>query len=407
MKRLKYWFLTLLFIVTVSACGQGGGGIGGTGKIERYDGLIVGAVDSFGSIVINGNRYETDDTNIYIDGREASLTDIRIGMKVSAKTRFPQNTATELHYQPTVSGPVSDLAGETFEVFGNTVRITDQTVLDELAQSELADGLFVEISGDRNSRDEIVARYIRRSNSTQSVYTVGTVALADDGVTWLVAGKEIDFSAAAESIGFSLQEFASHFLWPGATVRISSTDQQLLPNESENCSDASITSTLDSGNESIAANVSTSDCDSGVDGVDGGDAVNGDGGDGGDGGDAVNGNGGDGGDGGDGGNSASLQLGSALSGEIQVRSVSAVSAPVLSAGDYVQIVSTVSVFEANRFYLDGYLVTITTNTDLQTSFGLPADWSDFSADHQVEVVGIAESDGREIMARTIRLLDVH
>ena len=284
MKRLKYWFLTLLFIVTVSACGQGGGGIGGTGKIERYDGLIVGAVDSFGSIVINGNRYETDDTNIYIDGREASLTDIRIGMKVSAKTRFPQNTATELHYQPTVSGPVSDLAGETFEVFGNTVRITDQTVLDELTQSELADGLFVEISGDRNSRDEIVARYIRRSNSTQSVYTVGTVALADDGVTWLVAGKEIDFSAAAESIGFSLQEFASHFLWPGATVRISSTDQQLLPNESENCSDASITSTLDSGNESIAANVSTSDCDSGVDGVDGGDAVNGDGGDGGDGG---------------------------------------------------------------------------------------------------------------------------
>ncbi len=432
----------------------GGGGIGGTGKVERYEGLIVGVVDRAGGFVLNGDRFDTDGATVYVDGAEGSLDDIRAGMKVLAKAAYPQASVSAIHYQPSVSGPIEAVRrdGSAFEVFGNTVLIDEQTVLDELFHSELANGLFVEVSGDRNSRDEIVARYVRKSANVQSVYAVGTAEFSEDDMTWRVGGKVIDFSAAAQSIGLSTEEFASYFLMPGASVRISATDQQRVPAEGVTCSDFTVDANSDTGNQATSVLLSQSTCNSeenpstdtpegqnGSDGVDGesavngnggdgsdggdavngnggnggdgGDAVNGNGGDGGDGGDAVSGNGGDGGDGGDGSTGVSSQsgpaIGLALAPEIVVLSVAKASAPDLSPGDYVQISSTVSrVNGPLRFVVDGFNVTITEETQIHNAFGLPSDRFGVTLDQRVQVEGVAGLLGMEITAQTVRLLDV-
>ena len=263
-------------------CSPNGGGIGGTGKTESFDsGLIVGVVDGFGSIVINNSRYETDNAIVFIDGIEADLADIKLGMKVTAKVSPDDSTASEIHYQPNASGPIEavNLNAGYIEVFGNRILIDDQTVFDELVPAELVNGLSVEVSGDRNSDNEIIARYITRASNSDSIFATGSVLVSEDGAQLLVAGLEIDFTAAAASLGLTLEQFADAFLVPGTVVRISPTDPQ---------------EKLDGADGADAVNGNAGH------GSDGGDAVNGNAGDGGDGGDAVNGDAGDGGDGGTG-----------------------------------------------------------------------------------------------------------
>ncbi|MEM7257725.1 MAG: hypothetical protein AAF404_10085 [Pseudomonadota bacterium] len=126
--------LFLLFSTAITAGCNPGGGIGGTGKQVTSDGVVIGVVDGFGSVIINDTRYETDLAAVLIDGNAGLLTDLKIGMKVRARISTRDKRADEIHYQPNVSGPVSfaDPDTNTFEIFGQAIQVTDETVLDEL-----------------------------------------------------------------------------------------------------------------------------------------------------------------------------------------------------------------------------------------------------------------------------------
>jgi len=409
-------------------CSPNGGGIGGTGKTESFDsGLIVGVVDGFGSIVINNSRYETDNAIVFIDGIEADLADIKLGMKVTAKVSPDDSTASEIHYQPNASGPIEavNLNAGYIEVFGNRILIDDQTVFDELVPAELVKGLSVEVSGDRNSDNEIIARYITRASNSDSIFATGSVLVSEDGAQLLVAGLEIDFTAAAASLGLTLEQFADAFLVPGTVVRISPTD----PQEE-------------------------------LDGADGADAVNGNGGEGGNGGHAVNGNAGDGGNGGNvgavaniegsgGGGSSSNFVSGVANGEgsdVQVSGVASSQAswsgsaavtgatasitingeqiyfnsgatafivtsvknpsvPVFNTSDFVQVLGTIATKrEAGVFTLDGFTVEMTETTQVLTAFGQPAEMSLISEDQTVLITGIAQNSEGDVVARTVKLL---
>jgi hypothetical protein len=423
-------------------CSPNGGGIGGTGKTESFDsGLIVGVVDGFGSIVINDSRYETDNAIVFIDGIEADLADIKLGMKVTAKVSPDDSTASEIHYQPNASGPIEavNLNAGYIEVFGNRILIDDQTVFDELVPAELVNGLSVEVSGDRNSDNEIIARYITRASNSDSIFATGSVLVSEDGAQLLVAGLEIDFTAAAASLGLTLEQFADAFLVPGTVVRISPTDPQ---------------EKLDGADGADAVNGNAGH------GSDGGDAVNGNAGDGGDGGHAVNGNAGDGGNGGNvgavaniegsgGGGSSSNFVSGVANGEgsdVQVSGVASSQAswsgsaavtgatasitingeqiyfnsgatafivtsvknpsvPVFNTSDFVQVLGTIATKrEAGVFTLDGFTVEMTETTQVLTAFGQPAEMSLISEDQTVLITGIAQNSEGDVVARTVKLL---
>ena len=423
-------------------CSPNGGGIGGTGKTESFDsGLIVGVVDGFGSIVINDSRYETDNAIVFIDGIEADLADIKLGMKVTAKVSPDDSTASEIHYQPNASGPIEavNLNAGYIEVFGNRILIDDQTVFDELVPAELVKGLSVEVSGDRNSDNEIIARYITRASNSDSIFATGSVLVSEDGAQLLVAGLEIDFTAAAASLGLTLEQFADAFLVPGTVVRISPTDPQ---------------EELDGADGADAVN------GNGGEGGEGGDAVNGNGGEGGNGGHAVNGNAGDGGNGGNvgavaniegsgGGGSSSNFVSGVANGEgsdVQVSGVASSQAswsgsaavtgatasitingeqiyfnsgatafivtsvknpsvPVFNTSDFVQVLGTIATKrEAGVFTLDGFTVEMTETTQVLTAFGQPAEMSLISEDQTVLITGIAQNSEGDVVARTVKLL---
>lgn len=224
-KKNKNKLVALTLAVVLTACSDGGGsggGIGGTGKQVIQDGLIIGSIDGFGSIVINDQRFETDDAKIYINGNEAVLSDLRIGMNMIAGVDTIAKTANELQYRADVSGPVQSVNGNrtTFTLLGQTVVINDVTVFDGLVSSQLNTGLLVQVSGNRNAADEIVASYVSLASEDSQYFTVGTVERANPSDSARIAGALIDAQPAAVAYGLTLENFEALFLVDGTEVRV-------------------------------------------------------------------------------------------------------------------------------------------------------------------------------------------
>ena len=211
----------LLIVLTLFGCSESptGGGIGGTGQPVE-EGLIIGVVEGFGSIIINDQRFETDTSDIFVDGDADVLSTLRIGMTLAARIESNSASALELRYQPDVVGPIAgvDLNNRSMQLLGQTVRWNDQTMFDELDLSELATGLSVEVSGPRNGNQEIVATYIKKTVLQQTFYTVGRVQVDGNGPR--IAGAILDVQGLAESTNLTLNEFINLFLVEGSLVRV-------------------------------------------------------------------------------------------------------------------------------------------------------------------------------------------
>ena len=74
--------LTSATFLTISC---GGGGSGSVAGIDRggIRTVAVGPVNGFGSIWLNGERYDVDNATITVDGQPAAQTDISIGQVVT------------------------------------------------------------------------------------------------------------------------------------------------------------------------------------------------------------------------------------------------------------------------------------------------------------------------------------
>jgi len=172
------WSLIIIGVI-VSGCGAGGGssqsaGIGGTG-IDVAKGVVQGRVTGFGSIFVNGDKFNTDASNFIVDGLvNPSQKDLALGMVVTLEVETEDGVFTgkalEVVYDDEVQGPVSatptDVDGtsgtqKTFMVFGQTVTIDEtDTVFEGTSFDMLTVNDVVEISGFRSSPDEIVASYV-------------------------------------------------------------------------------------------------------------------------------------------------------------------------------------------------------------------------------------------------------
>ena len=167
--------ITCLAIVSCSGGGGGssdggGGGIGGTGVSAR------GSIDGFGSIFVNGIRYETTGANIFLDDNSATEDMLALGMVVNVEGTINSDgitgIAATVTYDDDVQGPVSGLSlsndGDqlTFSVFGITVianRAT--TVFDDVTFATLANNDLVEVSGLVNSLGDLIASRIEKKEN--------------------------------------------------------------------------------------------------------------------------------------------------------------------------------------------------------------------------------------------------
>lgn len=170
----------------LSACSGGDdstetAGIGGTGIGIGGTGIVSGEITGFGSVYVNGDRYDIDNSQFNVDGDvNATQTDLALGMVVQLNLEFVNGTSTsnalDVVYDDEIEGPISSvrLSGNQriATIFGQDVIFDDtSTVFDangfvDLLGDPLGFGSIgvphvVEVSGFRVSLTEIAATYVR------------------------------------------------------------------------------------------------------------------------------------------------------------------------------------------------------------------------------------------------------
>ena len=171
--------------IMVSACGGdgslGGGdtaGIGGSGFISS------GTVTGFGSVYVNGVRFETDSSTIFDveDNIDATQADLRVGMVVQVEGTIISNSAgiaTGIQYSDDIEGPISAIPGKadifenldatekTFSIMGKTIVVSRADTAFEgsnFTYDSIALDNVIEISGFYDQRGDLRASYVERKS---------------------------------------------------------------------------------------------------------------------------------------------------------------------------------------------------------------------------------------------------
>lgn len=134
----RHWLV--LAASTLSGCGGGAGsvtallpGTGGTGIYAQ------GSISGFGSVIINGIRFDDTAATVQLDGVTLRSADLRLGMVASVQGERGADpalgTAKSIEVWSIAQGLISQLApgGSEFTVAGMTVQTDANTVFDGLA----------------------------------------------------------------------------------------------------------------------------------------------------------------------------------------------------------------------------------------------------------------------------------
>lgn len=129
----------------ISACGGGGDSSAGA-PTESATAFVEGPISGFGSIIVNGVRYDDSVAAVLDDddvshGRDA----LKLGMMVAIDATAVDRTAgsgqaLRIRFGSEIVGPVEsvDVAAGTLRLLGQTVRITATTVFDDSLGGGLA-----------------------------------------------------------------------------------------------------------------------------------------------------------------------------------------------------------------------------------------------------------------------------
>jgi hypothetical protein len=184
--KLSHWLSISLLISLITGCGaavQFANGIGGTG-------ITMGAITGFGSIYVNGVKFDTDNAQFSRDGVDAKLqSDFSAGevVKIIGTVDKAAGTgvATDVIFSDLVEGPITALIdANTIEVLGQIILTDELTVLHGVKTlSELTLDNMLEISGFTNAEGNILASSIKLLQDSFSIGSIldveGTISEID------------------------------------------------------------------------------------------------------------------------------------------------------------------------------------------------------------------------------------
>jgi hypothetical protein len=227
-------FVGILAAATLAACGGGGGGtvagIDGTGITPQNPpstAVAFGTVTAFGSVFVNGVRYDTSAASFTLDGISGTQADLGIGDVVLVTGSFAagsttQATATSVVYDDAVEGRIEsiDLGTSTLVVLGQSVRITVDTSFDDSIQPASIDGLagvpIIEVSGLIASDGSIEASRIEPKPVSGEFETTGLVSSIDSAaMRFSINALVVDYSGVSQ-----LQDFPGGIISNGDLVEV-------------------------------------------------------------------------------------------------------------------------------------------------------------------------------------------
>jgi len=143
-------------LVALGACSSSDSGDnGGPAPVPTTGVLSAGVITAFGSVYVDGVRYDTSSAEVTMDDAVATQAQLRVGQYVEVKghEQGDQRHADVIRYHNVLEGPVSnvDVAGSSFVAMGQTVLVTSATSLGDVIQPQsiagIAEGDVVEVSG--------------------------------------------------------------------------------------------------------------------------------------------------------------------------------------------------------------------------------------------------------------------
>jgi len=219
--KFKLSALASAITLTLAACGGGSGtgdiaGIGGSGYTS------TGTVTGFGSVYVNGVKYETDSTEFDVEGISATQNELAIGMVVRVEGTVNADgqtgTASRIVFDDELQGPVSSLTVDaanpdikTFDILGISVKIDRRrTEFDDkdnqgFSFDNLTDGNTVEVSGFFDANGILNATYIDRENSLDDIKLQGEITNLT-ATTFEINGQTVNHNTAELDDNLTLVE---------------------------------------------------------------------------------------------------------------------------------------------------------------------------------------------------------
>ncbi len=164
------WLVSVLLLM-VACSNSSGGGVGGSGIINR------GTISDFGSIVVNGTDFDTSDAAIIIDGQNLGVGDAvvlanldvgRVVTVIGSEGDDEETAVAErVLYSDEVSGPVISVTAtepgvKELAVMGQTVIINALTFFKTTDFETIAPNDVVEVSGYYDDVGTIWATFVEK-----------------------------------------------------------------------------------------------------------------------------------------------------------------------------------------------------------------------------------------------------
>lgn len=194
----------------LTACGGGDGDAGGGGGIGGTGAFSVGPISGFGSVIVNGVRY--DDTRASItsdDGAVFPRSSLSLGMWVAVQGSTPSNglsTATSIVVSGELQGPISgtpNSSNKTFVVLGQTVEVTGNTFFSASLRNgfaSLAADAVVEVHGLADPvNNRLTATFIEQKNAPSEYKIQGVIRNLDDNAkTFSIGSIRLNYGSASD-----------------------------------------------------------------------------------------------------------------------------------------------------------------------------------------------------------------
>ena len=214
--------LLALAVSGLAGCGGGAGGglvaglpgTGGTGLFAQ------GTINGFGSVIVNGIRFDDTAATVQLDGVTASSQELRLGMVADVQglrgADLTLGVANAIEVWSVAQGLVSQVQGVQFKVAGMLVQADAATVFDGISSvAALANGQRVAVWGLQSGTDGsrwtatrvalVSATVLVSTGIVSAAGTLNGFALSGQKAASLSAGQLVRVQGPLSSSGSSVQ----------------------------------------------------------------------------------------------------------------------------------------------------------------------------------------------------------
>lgn len=202
--------LALFSALLLISCGGSGGsevsGIDGSGSPVATS--TNGTIDGFGSVIVNGVRYNSDRAQILINGDMAMEDNLQVGYQVSLTGSIAKDgtaTADKIEFTPNLVGTITAKSGNTLVVMGNNISITNDTLFDAAITPRSLQGLAVGarilVSGSLAADGSISATRIELATNSQQQLLGFVRELNTMNMTFLLNQQRVSYAGANVNLG--------------------------------------------------------------------------------------------------------------------------------------------------------------------------------------------------------------